>query len=94
MGITTVNCAVFAVGTDGGGSSGKTPDGGNSSSNKSSNKNGPMGSVYTLVVAVAIGVGLGLGIDKYFNSAPWGLLGLSMIFLVAGFYNLIKESNR
>jgi F0F1-type ATP synthase assembly protein I len=90
MGITTVNCALFAASSDGGGDGGKSPGGDDSSSNKPS----PMASVYTLVAAVAIGVGIGLALDKYFGSAPWGLLGSSMLFLVAGFYNLIKESSR
>jgi len=93
MGIVTGNCAVFAVGTDGD-SGGKAPVGGNSSPNKSSNKNGPMGSVYTMIAAVAIGVGIGIALDKYFGTEPWCLLGSSMLFLVAGFYNLIKESSR
>ena len=99
MGIATGICAVFAVGNDSGGGSKNAPDQGNSSSNKSSNNSsqknpGPMGSVYTMIAAVAIGVGIGFALDKYFGTAPWCLLVSSMLFLVAGFYNLIKESSR
>lgn len=89
MGILTVNCAVFAVGGDAGG------DGKNASgSEKNSSNKSPMGSVYTMIAAVAIGVGLGVYLDGKFGTRPWCTLGLSMLFLVAGFYNIIRESSK
>jgi F0F1-type ATP synthase assembly protein I len=37
---------------------------------------------------------IGYGWDRYFGTAPWGLLTGALLGLVGGMYNLIRQSLR
>lgn len=46
---------------------------------------------YTLAAAVLIGLAAGYGIDRWLDSLPWGMVGATAFFIVAGLYQVVKE---
>ncbi|TVR13960.1 MAG: AtpZ/AtpI family protein [Planctomycetota bacterium] len=46
---------------------------------------------YTLAAAVLIGLCVGYGIDHWLESLPWGMVGATAFFIVAGLYQVVKE---
>jgi F0F1-type ATP synthase assembly protein I len=53
-----------------------------------------MGAAWMMITSVAMGIGLGLALDRWLDSSPWGTLVLSMTFLAAGVYLVIREGSR
>jgi ATP synthase protein I len=52
---------------------------------------GPAASAsYTLIGAIVLCGGLGYAVDRWWGSAPWGLLVGLLLGLVVGFYELAK----
>ena len=49
---------------------------------------------FEAVAAVAGGAVVGYWVDRHFKSAPWGLLVGSVLGLLAGLYNLVRETLR
>jgi F0F1-type ATP synthase assembly protein I len=49
---------------------------------------------FEVVATVAGGALAGYWIDRHYRSAPWGLLIGSVLGLLAGLYNLIRETLR
>lgn len=48
------------------------------------------GASYTLIGAIVLLGGIGYGVDRWQDSAPWGLLTGVLLGLVVGFYELAK----
>lgn len=49
---------------------------------------------YTLVAAVLVGLGIGYAVDQAWQTAPWGMAGGALLFIVAGLYQVVKENWR
>lgn len=48
--------------------------------------------VWMLVGAAPAGLALGYFIDRTYGTAPWWMLGLSLLFLAVSLYQLVKDS--
>lgn len=53
-----------------------------------------VGSAYVLLGATLVGVGIGLAVDRWLGSAPKALITCSILFIGAGLYQVVKESQR
>lgn len=75
----------------------ETPEQDSASGTQSPQPGGPfrgVGSAYVLLGATLVGVGLGLAIDRWLDSAPKALITCSILFIGAGLYQVVKESQR
>ena len=45
---------------------------------------------YVLIASVLVGLSIGYGIDWLFDSMPWGIIGGSLFFIVAGLFQVVK----
>lgn len=52
------------------------------------------GAVIALVGSILIFLGVGWALDKYFNTAPWCLVGGIILGAVIGFYQFIRISSQ
>ncbi len=52
------------------------------------------GAVITLVGAILLFLALGWAVDKYFQSAPWGIVIGILLGSVLGFYQFIRISSQ
>jgi F0F1-type ATP synthase assembly protein I len=52
------------------------------------------GAAYLMIGAVAIGAGLGWMLDRWLDTFPLWLLVCTGVFLVAGFYHMVKEGRK
>jgi len=52
------------------------------------------GAVITLVGAILLFLAIGWAVDKYFQSAPWGIVIGILLGSVLGFYQFIRISSR
>lgn len=46
-----------------------------------------------LVAGVFVGVAIGYGLDRWLDSAPWGLIVMTLVGAVAGFMNVYRVVN-
>lgn len=53
-----------------------------------------IGAAWLMAGSMALGVGLGLALDRHFGTSPRWTIGMSMLFLVVGVYQTIREANR
>ncbi|MBI1371421.1 MAG: hypothetical protein GC159_01480 [Phycisphaera sp.] len=44
-----------------------------------------------LAGVIAVLTWIGYGVDRWLDSAPWGLIGGALIGIVGGLYNVIKD---
>lgn len=49
-----------------------------------------MSAAYGLLGAMLVGAGLGYVIDSNFRTAPWGIIGGSLLGFAAGLYGVYK----
>lgn len=49
---------------------------------------------FTLAICLIVGVLLGRYVDMHFNTSPWGLICLSFLGAVTGFWSLYKKALR
>jgi len=57
------------------------------------NRAGPAAAAsYSLIGAVVLLGGIGYGLDRWLGTAPWCLLGGSVLGMVVGFYELVMST--
>lgn len=56
--------------------------------------NGGFGGAYFMAAAILFGVGVGYLLDKHYGTSPRWTIALSMVFLVVGVYQTIREANK
>ncbi len=52
------------------------------------------GAVISLVGAILVFLAIGWGVDKYFQTAPWGIVIGILVGAVLGFYQFIRISSQ
>ena len=52
------------------------------------------GAVISLVGAILVFLAIGWGVDKYFGTAPWGIVIGILVGAVLGFYQFIRISSQ
>jgi F0F1-type ATP synthase assembly protein I len=67
------------------GNSGSSPNGG-----PPNNKG--LGSAYLLLGAVLLGLGIGYSIDNHYGTMPGWTIGMTVLFTVAGLYQMVKDA--
>lgn len=53
-----------------------------------------LGAAYLMLASVLIGFGLGYWLDHRHGTMPWWTIGLTVLFLIAGFYHLVREAQK
>ncbi len=46
---------------------------------------------YMMIASVLVGGAIGYAIDHHWQTTPWWSLGMSIAFLIVGFYHIVKE---
>lgn len=49
------------------------------------------GAGYMLLASVLVGFGLGWGLDVWLATRPWGMVICTLVFILAGLYQVVKE---
>ena len=52
------------------------------------------GAAWMMAGSIMFGLGLGYALDRHYGTSPRWTITLSMIFLVVGVYQTIREANR
>jgi F0F1-type ATP synthase assembly protein I len=60
----------------------------------SSPRNRALGAGYTLVGGLLVGLGIGWAIDTWRESSPAWTVGCAVVFLLIGFYQVVKDALR
>ncbi len=53
-----------------------------------------VGAVWKMIGGCVVGVLGGMWVDRQFGTTPWGLVGLSVLGIVVGFYAFIRTALR
>jgi len=69
-----------------------TPD--SPTSKQSPQSNHGAGAAWLMAGSIMFGTGLGYALDRHYGTSPRWTIILSMIFLVVGVYQTIREANR
>jgi len=51
-----------------------------------------MSAPYTLLGAMFLGLGIGYLLDQHYQTEPRWMVGMTLLFLTAGMYQIIKDS--
>lgn len=65
-----------------------------SADKQASGSNNGAGAAWLMAGSIMFGTGLGYAVDRHYGTSPRWTIILSMIFLVVGVYQTIREANR